>query len=104
LKFTLSEAAKLRVVISRKLSGLRRGAACVAPTKALKRKHARRCTRTVVAGALTRANEAGGADRLPFSGRIGHRALALGGYTATLTASNANGSSKPVSVSFTIVK
>ena len=55
-------------------------------------------------GTLTRAHLPNGADRIPFSGRIGKRALKPGAYRATLSARNAKGKSKPVTVKFTVVK
>jgi hypothetical protein len=102
--FTLSAAARVTLVITHQVTGLRRGRRCVAPTRALRRKHARACQRTLVVGTLTRANEPAGADELPFSGRVGHRALHPGAYRATLTAKNATGAPKPAGLSFTIVK
>ncbi|HLY48182.1 MAG TPA: hypothetical protein VKR21_03215 [Solirubrobacteraceae bacterium] len=45
----------------------------------------------------------GGANRVPFSGKIGHRQLAAGRYEAILTARNrSHRESKPVVVKFTI--
>jgi hypothetical protein len=75
----------------------------VTPTRALRRAHARGCLRTLGVGTLARASEAVGADRVPFTGRIGHHALAGASYTATLTARNAAGVSKPVTLGFLVV-
>jgi hypothetical protein len=102
-RFTLSAAAKLQIAFTRSAPGLRRGRSCLPPTSKLKRAHAKRCTRTLTVGTLTRAHEPTGAGSAPFSGRIGHRALTTGSYRATLSASNAGGRSKPVVLSFTIV-
>ncbi|MGO9759922.1 MAG: choice-of-anchor Q domain-containing protein [Solirubrobacteraceae bacterium] len=102
-RFTLSAAAKLQIAITATVGGLRRGHACLAPTTKLERAHAKRCARTVSLGGLTRASEPQGADSVPFSGRIGDRALSPGAYSATLSASNTNGQSKPVALSFTVV-
>jgi hypothetical protein len=102
--FTLSGPAKLELVITHNAPGLRRGRKCVAATGGLRRKHAKRCTRTLIAGSLTRSHEAPGTDRLAFSGRVGRRALAPGAYEATITASNAGGRSKAKTLAFTIVK
>ena len=101
--FTLSTAAKVKVAITRAAPGLRHGRSCVALSATLVRAHAKRCTRTLTMGTLTRAKEAQGADSFPFSGRIGRRPLAPGSYRAVITASNTAGSSKPVAVAFTIV-
>jgi hypothetical protein len=101
--FTISAASNLKITIVRVAPGRHSGSKCVAPTATLKRRHARTCTRLILAGSLSRATEGQGADSVAFSGRLGKRALGSGGYRATLVASNAGGSSKPVTVSFTIV-
>lgn len=103
-RFTLSAPAKLQIAIRRRASGLRSGRRCVAPTATLKRRHAKRCTRTLTVGTLTRARALPGARTLAFSGRLGRRALAPRRYTAVLTASNGAGRSNPVSLAFAIVR
>jgi hypothetical protein len=103
LKFTLSTAAKLKLVITHTVPGLRSRGKCVVPTKTLKHRHAKPCQRTLTVGTLTRAHESAGTDGLAFSGRIGHRALQPGGYKANMTASNTAGSSKATTLSFTIL-
>lgn len=101
-RYTLSEAATVRIVIAQRGSGRRRGKSCVAPTRKLRR--ARRCTRIITQGTLTRISHQG-ADRVAFSGRIGSRALRPGRYQATLVAVDAaRHASKPRTISFTIVK
>jgi PKD repeat protein len=70
-------------------------------TIAITRRHGKR---VVKVGTLTRANLPNGTNTIPFSGRIGKRALKPGAYKATLRARNAKGRSKPVAVRFTIVK
>ena len=102
-RFTLSAGAKLQITITRTAAGLRHGHSCLAPTAKLKRTHAKRCTRTLTVGTLTRASEPHGADSLPFSGRIGHRALSPQLYKAALSATDAGGRSKTVTLSFTVV-
>ncbi len=103
-RFTLSAPAKLRIAITRSLPGLRHGHSCVAPSARLRRAHAKRCTRTLAVGTLTRAHEANGAGSIVFSGRIGRRALHAGTYRATLTARNEEeGPSQPVTLSFTVL-
>jgi len=102
-RFTLSAAASVQIAITRSAAGVRSGRRCVTPTRALRRAHARRCLRTLGVGTLARASEAIGADRVPFTGRIGHQALAGASYTATLTARNATGVSKPVTLGFVVV-
>jgi hypothetical protein len=103
-RFTLSAPAKLTIAITRTAPGLRGGHGCLAPTAKLKHEHAKRCTRTLTVGTLTRSSEPKGADRVPFSGRIGRRALRPRAYNAVLSASNAAGRSKPVTLSFIIVR
>ena len=102
-RFTLSALASLRIAITRSVAGVRSGRRCVAPTATLRRAHARACRRTLGAGTLKRASEAMGKDRVPFSGRIGHSALAPGAYAAILTVRNAGGRSKPVTLGFVVV-
>jgi hypothetical protein len=101
--FTLSEAAKLKVVFQRSAAGLRSGKRCLAPSAKLRRARAKRCTRTVIVGTLTRAVEPAGPDSLSFSGRIGTRPLAPGSYKAVLTASAGGLRSTPVTLPFTVV-
>jgi YVTN family beta-propeller protein len=104
VRFTLSAAAKLQIAITRSVTGLRHGHRYDPATRALKRAHARRCTRTLTVGTLTRSSEPQGADHVLFSGRIGHRALTPGSYDAVLQASNAAGHSMPVTLSFLVVR
>jgi len=102
LRYTLSEAATVRIVITQARSGRRRGKRCVAPTRSLRR--ARKCTRTLTRGTLTRTSHRG-KNRVAFSGRIGSRKLAPGRYQATLTATDpAKITSKPRTITFMIVR
>jgi hypothetical protein len=71
LRFSLSQAAKVKIVIQR-------------------RKKVGRSFRWVKAGTITRRGGRAGANKIAFSGRIGRRALASGRYRATLTATGAN--------------
>jgi hypothetical protein len=103
-RFKLAAAATVKVTITRSAAGLRRGRRCVAPSAKLRRARARRCTRTIVVGVLTRANMRTGADRIAFSGRIGRRPLRPGAYRAVLRASNAAGRSAPVALTFLVVR
>jgi hypothetical protein len=102
--FGLSATAKVQITITHTLPGRQSGRRCVAPTAELIRKHAKRCTRTVALGTLTRANQAAGTDRIPFSGRIGRQALKPGNYNAALQASNAAGRSNAIVLPFVVVK
>jgi DNA-binding beta-propeller fold protein YncE len=103
IRFTLSVAANVQITITRSAGGLRRGHKCLAPTLRLRRAHAKPCTRALTVGRLTR-NEPKGADRVAFSGRIGRRALAPRAYHAVLSASDASGRSKAVTLGFTVVR
>jgi len=103
-RFTLSAAAKLQITITRSAPGLRRGRSCLAPTTKLKRAHAKRCTRTLTVGTLTRASQPQGADSVAFSGRVGHRPLTPGAYNAVLSSSNAGGRSNAVTLAFVVVR
>jgi hypothetical protein len=101
-KYTLSEAATVKIVIAQRLPGRRHGKSCLAPSKKLR--HAKKCTRIVIRGTLTRTSHLG-ANRVAFSGRIGSKALKPGSYQATLTAANsAKQTSKAVTVRFTVVR
>ena len=101
-RYTLSEAATVRIVITQRGSGQRRGKRCAAPTRRLR--HARRCTLIVTSGTLTRISHHG-ANGVGFSGRIGSKALRPGRYQATLTATNAaRQTSTRQTIAFTVVK
>jgi plastocyanin len=102
-KFTLKAPAKVAIAISRLKAGVRRHKRCVA-VSGKPGPHAKRCTRAVKAGTLTRAHLHNGANAIAFSGRIARHALKPGKYAATLTAANAKGKAKPITVRFTIVK
>ena len=101
-KYTLSEAATVKIVISQRVPGRRRGKSCVARSSRLR--HAKRCVRIIAKGTLTRSSHVG-ANKVAFSGRIGSKALTPGIYQATLTATDtAKLASKPQTIYFTIVK
>jgi PKD repeat protein len=102
-KFTLKAPAKVTVAIARSKAGVRRGKRCVARSSKTS-PGAKHCTRAVKAGTLTRAHLHNGPNEIAFSGRIGTHKQKPGKYTATLTASNAKGKAKPVTLKFTIVK
>jgi hypothetical protein len=103
-RFTLNRAASVRIAFARQARGLRSGRRCVRPSRRLRRSGARRCTRRVaVRPALTRASRAG-ANSVPFSGRIGQRALAPGRYVATLTATADARAGAPSTLRFRVVR
>jgi pimeloyl-ACP methyl ester carboxylesterase len=103
-RFTLSAKASVTITITRSLAGLARGHLCVTPSRELRRRHARRCIRTLRVGTLTRVDKPRGADRVAFSGRIGNRPLGSGRYKAILKASNASGHSNTARLSFAVVR
>jgi Bacterial Ig domain len=102
--FALSAAARLKITITRSATGLRSGHRCLTPSPKLRRAHARRCTRKLTSGTLVRATEPTGSDSLRFSGRLGRHALKPGSYRALLVASNLDGASQPVALTFTVVR
>jgi PKD repeat protein len=98
--FTLNEDANVSIQIKHSAAGRLAAGKCVKPSKKLNgHKH---CTRTVVVGTLVRAGKAG-ADRVPFSGRLGRAALKPGPYLVTITATAGRLTSTPRTLSFTIV-
>jgi hypothetical protein len=100
--YRLSEAAVVTIRLQRRVAGRRKGRRRVRPTPKLAR--AKRCKRYVAAGKLTRAGGPGKVS-VPFSGRIGRRALPLGSYRVTLTAADMAGNrSAPSRVTFRIVR
>ena len=103
LRFTLSEAAQVRIAVERRLRGRRVGRSCRPATRRLRKRRA--CARYKRAGALTR-NLAAGRASVPFSGRIGRRALRAGRYRFAITAKDAAGNitPKPVRVNFRVVR
>ena len=102
-RFALSAGAKVEIAITRPAPGLHHGHGCVAPTAKLRHSHAKRCTRALTVGTLTRAKESQGPDSVSFSGRIGHRALRPLAYRAILSASDAGGRSAPVTLAFAVL-
>jgi hypothetical protein len=74
----------------------------VRPTRRLRR--AKRCKRYVSAGSFRRMSAAGSSS-VPFSGRIGKKALAPGAYRLRVTATDAAGNkSLPADARFTVVR
>ena len=104
-RFNLSAPAQVRIAITRLAPGLRRGRSCVAPTRKLRRAHARPCTRRITVGTLTRSRLRKGANSIAFSGRIGRRPLVPHAYRATLDRRSARANARaPVSVDFIVVR
>jgi hypothetical protein len=100
--YTLSEPATVAVTIEQAQSGRRKGSSCVKQTS--KNRKAKKCTRYVRQGAISRAGIAG-PNALPFSGRIGKKALKPGSYRAVIVAADSAGNrSSAKSIAFKIVK
>ena len=98
--FGLSEDARVKITIARKLNGRRRDGRCVAP----RARSGPRCTRLIRASTLIRSNTHVGRNRVAYSGRTRGRALRRGHYRATVRAVDAAGNrSAPRSVTFTVV-
>ncbi len=86
IRFSLNRAGDVRITVERKAKGRRAGGRCVKPTRKLRGRKS--CTRWVKAGrAFDRKGLTAGAQRIPFSGRIGRKALAPGSYRMTVSAS-----------------
>lgn len=101
VRYTLSEAATVAITIQKASNGRKIGKRCVKPTA--KNRKAKPCTRYTTLGKLTRASVAG-ANRVPFSGRLGTKKLKPGKYRASLVAKDAAGnSSKAVRLAFKVV-
>ena len=101
--FKSSEAGAATLTISRVGPGRRRGKQCVKPTK--KNRRGRHCTRHTRVRPSLRRTIAAGATAVPFSGRIGKRALKTGSYRLTVIVADAAGNrSKPRSVAFRVVR
>lgn len=100
--YMLSEPALVSFTIERRLSGRRSGRRCVKPTRRLGR--AKRCNRYVRAGSFRRMSAAG-PSTVPFSGRIGSKALARGTYRLRMVATDAAANrSLPASATFAVVR
>ena len=103
IRFTVSEASKVRIAIARRPPGAARAGARVPPSRRTRGKA--RCTRIVAVVTLTRSVP-GGRRSVPFSGRFPRkRKLALGAYQATLRATDPAGNvSRSRTARFSVVK
>jgi hypothetical protein len=103
LRLTLSETADVRILIERALSRRPVGNHCQAPTRTTRTGVAAPATSTPAPSPATARPP--GANTIPFSGRIGTRALAPGRYRATITATDAAGNRSAVKrASFSIAR
>ena len=103
--YSLSDAATVTIAIQKRTTGRRRAKRCGKATR--RNRRAKKCVRFVAVrnGTLTRAGLLG-PNALPFSGRIGAKALKPGKYRAVFSARDGagNASAKSPSVGFKIVK
>jgi PKD repeat protein len=102
-QFLLSEAAKVTISLARIVPGQRRDGRCLARAPRHPHHHAAGCSTPLVIGTLPRSTESAGRDSVAFNGRVGRRVLTRGSYEAVLMASNEGGSSKPLTLKFTVV-
>lgn len=98
-KFTLNEAATVKLTFTTTIKGRKVKHKCLAQTKHNMRD--KKCTATVTAGTLTVSGHAG-ANTVPFSGKIGRHRLTRGKYKVTITATSGTTTSTRT-LSFTIV-
>jgi uncharacterized repeat protein (TIGR01451 family) len=97
IRFSLPEAATVKLVFARPKAGRKSGRRCVKPSP--RNARGKRCTRFVAAGLLRVRAHAGG-NKVRFQGRLSRRKrLTPGRYRLTLTAKDSFGnSSKPVAI------
>jgi hypothetical protein len=100
--FRLNEAASVTFTFTEPAGGRKVGSKCVAQSRKNEKK--KRCTRTVIAGALTLSAHAG-ANKVHFEGLISkHKKLAPGSYTLLVTATALGKSSTTRTLRFTIAR
>ena len=99
--FSLDQPATVTVTIKRTTAGRLVSRACKPATKA--RRHKPRCTLYTAVATLTRTGHSA-LNKLPFTGRIRHKALSPGRYQAGFTATDSAGTSKALTIAFSMVK
>lgn len=101
-RYTLSEAATIRIAVERAAKGRRAKGRCRKPTR--KNRKGKRCTRHLRVGTL-RASETAGKQSTSFTGRFGKRALGPAHYRARLSATDAQGArSKEKRLKFRVLR
>jgi DNA-binding beta-propeller fold protein YncE len=101
-RFALSEQASVLVEVERALPGRRAGKRCKEPSRRLAKRAA--CKRFARVARLGLGTRSPGENAIPFSGRVGKRALKPGAYRATIAATDAAGNrSVPSRAAFTIL-
>ena len=99
--YTLNEPATLRLAFTQKHPGRILAHRCQAPTKSNRNKP--RCTRTLTIATLTATGHAG-PNHLPFKGRVPRaKQLRPGTYTLVITAHAFASTSRPRTLTFTIL-
>lgn len=103
LRFTLSEAAAVRITVQRATTGRRSGGACRKATAKLRK--AKRCTRYVTVGTLKRSAKPGRVT-VGFTGRVGKKALKRGNHRVSITATDTAGNrtAKAATRTFKVVR
>lgn len=104
IAYSDSEAAVTTFTIGKPVAGVRHGRSCVAPPhKRLAGHKYKPCVRYLALGSFTH-QDAAGANRLHFSGRLHGRRLPPRSYRLTAVPRNAAGQSgQPVAAAFTII-
>jgi hypothetical protein len=101
--YTDSRAATTTFTVLSPHLGVRQGASCVKPPKRSRARHGRSCTRFTPVGGFTHVDLAG-ANHFHFTGRVGGRALAPGGYELSATPVAGRVTGRTRSVAFRIVR
>jgi uncharacterized membrane protein YgcG len=102
LSYGLAQAATVRILVERQLTGRVAGKRCVAATRRTSR--ARRCTRYSVVTTMTVKSAKAGNSHVHYTGRVAQRLLPNGNYRVLLDARDAAGWSKTRSASFAVVR
>ena len=103
ISYTDSEAATTAFSVLRPRPGLLSGRSCVAPSKRLRAKHSRRCTRYVAVGSFSHADRAG-ANRFHFTGRVNGHKLRPGSYRLSAKPRAGGVSGQIQNLSFRIIR
>ena len=102
-RFTLSVSARMSITFTQQITGVRRGARCLAATSQPPRAHAKRCKVVRTIGSISLADEPAGLHRVRFGGQLRRRALRPGRYLAVVVASNPAGRSARVERAFQVL-
>jgi hypothetical protein len=89
--------------VDKPVSGVKKGKACVAPPKKKPKKKPKKCTRYLGQGTFTH-QDAAGAVRFRFTGRVKGKTLKPGRYRLRGVARTAGGAGNTVKANFTVKK